>query len=59
MAAADPAELSQGIDSFLGPDRPSWTMHYDYRDGLPVLVLSVAPPRPGDAMHTLYKRICR
>jgi len=24
-------------------------MHYDDRDGLPVLVLSVAPPQPGKA----------
>jgi hypothetical protein len=55
VAAADPADLSQGIDSFLGPDRPSWTMHYDDRDGLPVLVLSVAPPRPGDPIYSLYK----
>jgi hypothetical protein len=50
VTAADPADLSQGIESFLGPDRPSWTMHYDDRDDLPVLVLSVAPARPGDPM---------
>jgi hypothetical protein len=29
ITAADPASLSQGIDTFLGPERPSWTMHYD------------------------------
>lgn len=55
IATADPADLPQGIDSFLGPDRPSWTMHYDDRDGLPVFVLSVAPPRPGDPIYTLHK----
>src|ERR1022692_162337 len=47
VEAADPADLSQGIDSFLGPERPSWTMHYDNRDGLPVPVMTAAAPRPG------------
>jgi hypothetical protein len=39
ITAADPADLSQGIDAFLGADRP-WTMHYDDRGGLPVLVVT-------------------
>ena len=55
ITEADPADLSQGIDTFLGPDRPSWTMHYDDRSGLPVLVLTVAPPQSGDPAFTLFK----
>jgi hypothetical protein len=55
ITAADPADLSQGIDTFLGPDRPAWTMHYDDRGDLPVLVLTVAPPRSGDPAFTLFK----
>jgi hypothetical protein len=55
VGAADPADLSQGINAFLGPERPSWTMHYDSREGLLVLVLTVAPPRPGDPAFTLFK----
>lgn len=57
ISAADPADLSQGINAFLGPDRPSWTMHYDDRDGLPVLVLTVAAPRLGDPAFTLFKEL--
>jgi hypothetical protein len=57
IRAADPADLSQGIDAFLGPERPAWTMHYDDRDGLPVLVITVAAPQPGDAMFTLHKEL--
>jgi hypothetical protein len=41
VEAADPANLSQGIDSFLGPERPTWTAHYDDRNGLTVLVVTV------------------
>jgi hypothetical protein len=55
IEAADPADLSQSIDSFLGPERPSWTMHYDHRDGVPVLVVAVAAPRAGDPVFTLHK----
>ena len=48
VEAADPADLSQGIEAFLGPELgPLWTMHYDDRDGLLVLVVTVAAPRPG------------
>ena|ERR1039457_4401396 len=57
VEAADPADLSQGIDTFLGPERPSWTMHYDDRDGLPVLVVTVAAPRPGDPVFTLHNEL--
>lgn len=57
VEAADPADLSQGIDVFLGPERPSWTMHYDDRDGLPVLVVTVAAPQPGDPVFTLHKQL--
>jgi hypothetical protein len=55
ITAADPADLSQGIDAFLGPVRPSWTMRYDDRGGLPVLVLTVTAPRSGDPAFTLFK----
>jgi hypothetical protein len=55
VRAADPADLSQGINAFLGPERPSWALHYDGREGLLVLVLTVAPPRPGDPAFTLFK----
>jgi len=55
ITSADPADLSQGIDTFLGPVRPLWTMHYDDRGGLPVLVLTVAAPRSGDPAFTLCK----
>jgi len=57
ITAADPASLSQGIDAFLGPERPSWTMHYDGRDGCGVLVLAVAAPQPGDPIFTLHKEL--
>jgi len=32
-----------------------WTMHYDDRGGLSVLVLTVAAPRSGDPAFTLFK----
>jgi len=57
VAAADPADLSQGIESFLGPERPSWTMQYDDRADVTVLVLTVAAPQPGDPMFTLHKEL--
>jgi hypothetical protein len=59
ITAADPADLSQGIDAFQGADRPSRTMHYDDRGGLPVLVLTVAAPRWGDPAFTLFKDLPR
>ena len=57
VPVADPADLSQGIDSFLGPERPSWTMHYGNRAGLPVLIVTAAPPQPGDPVFTLHKEL--
>jgi hypothetical protein len=32
-------------------------MHYDARDGLQILVVTVAASRPGDPMFTLYKQL--
>lgn len=57
IRAADPASLSQAIDTFLGQERPSWTMHYDERDGSNVLVITVAAPQPGDPIFTLHKEL--
>jgi len=57
ITAVDAADLSQGIEAFLGPEQPSWTMQYDDRADSPVLVLAVAPPRPGDPVFTLHKEL--
>lgn len=32
-------------------------MHYDDRAGLPVLIVAVAPPQPGDPVFTLHKEL--
>jgi hypothetical protein len=48
VEAADPVDCLRALMSSLAPERPSWTMHYDERDGLPVLVAQAAvfaPPR--------------
>lgn len=55
VAEVDPAILSQGMDSYLGTDGPSWAVQYIQNDGKSVLIVSVEPPRVGDRIFTLKK----
>ncbi len=51
----DPASLGQGVQSWPGTDGPAWWPHYDEEQGVPVLVVTVAPPQPGQRIFTLRK----
>ncbi len=45
IARVDPASLGQGVQSWLGTEGPAWWPHYDEEQGVPVLVVTVAPPQ--------------
>jgi hypothetical protein len=51
----DPASLGQGVQSWLGTEGPAWWPHYDEEQGIPVMVVTVAPPQPGQRAFTLRK----
>jgi hypothetical protein len=51
----DPANLGQAVQSWLGAEGPAWWPHYDEEQGVPVLVVTVAPPEPGQRIFTLSK----
>jgi hypothetical protein len=55
IARVDPANLGQGIQAWLGTDGPAWWPYYDEHDGVSVLVVAVAPPKPGQRAFTLRK----
>jgi hypothetical protein len=55
IARVDPARLGQGVQSWLGTEGPAWWPHYDEEQGVPVLVVTVAPPQPGQRAFTLRK----
>ena len=57
VVQVDPADLSQGIDSFLWPEMPRWTMRQKTAAAVPVLVVTVPAPRPGDPLFTLQKEL--
>lgn len=55
ITRVDPASLGQGVQSWLGTEGPAWWPHYDEEQGVPVLVVTVAPPHPGQRAFTLRK----
>jgi len=55
ITRVDPAVLGQGVQSWLGSEGPAWWPHYDEEQGVPVLVVTVAPPRAGQRAFTLRK----
>ena len=55
ITRVDPAGLGQGVQSWLGPEGPAWRPHYDEDQGVPVLVVTVAPPGAGQRAFTLHK----
>lgn len=52
----DPADLTQAIRPYLGTEGPVWTPGYVREFAVPVLVVVVDAPRPGDRMFTLEKQ---
>jgi hypothetical protein len=57
MTRVDPASLGQGMQSWLGTEGPTWWPHFDEEQGVPVLVVTVAPPQPGQRIFTLRKEL--
>jgi hypothetical protein len=55
ITRVDPASLGQAVQSWLGTEGPAWWPHYDEEQGVPVLVVTVAPPQPGQRIFTLRK----
>jgi hypothetical protein len=57
ISRVDPAALGQGVQSWLGTEGPAWWPHYDEEQGAAVLVVTVAPPQPGQRIFTLGKNL--
>jgi hypothetical protein len=57
ITRVDPASLGQGMQSWLGTEGPAWWPHFDEEQGVPVLVVTVAPPQPGQRIFTLRKEL--
>jgi hypothetical protein len=55
VTAVDPAQLSQGIQPYLGSEGPAWSPQYVQEAGVTVLVIVVEPPKEGDHIFTLEK----
>lgn len=55
VARIDPATLEPQIQSFLGPDGPTWDSRWIEFKGEDVLVVIVDPPQSGDPPRTLRK----
>lgn len=51
----DPAQLHDGIDPYIGATGPDWQPRYVTVDDKTLAVFEVAPPHPGDPIHTLRK----
>ena len=51
----DPAQLHDWIDPYIGATGPDWQPRYVTVDDKTLVVIEVAPPRPGDPIHTLRK----
>src|SRR5713226_6103755 len=52
----DPADIENKVSPYLGTDGPQWSASYVDLNGDMSLVLTVAPPRTGDHIHTLRKQ---
>ena len=57
ITRVDPASLGQSVQSWLGTEGPVWWPHYDEEQGVPVLVVTVASPQPGQRAFTLRKAL--
>src|ERR1700761_2487759 len=53
----DPADLTNAIRPYVGADGPVWTPGYVRELAVPVIVIIVSAPRPGDRMFTLEKQV--
>src|SRR6266851_334180 len=52
----DPADIENKVSPYLGTDGPQWYASHVDVNGNASLVLTVAPPRAGDHIHTFRKR---
>src|ERR1022692_1135514 len=57
VAELDPADLSNAMRPYLGAEGPVWTPGYVRDFAVPVLVIVVNAPRPGDRIFTLEKQL--
>jgi hypothetical protein len=55
VTEADPADLSQAIQAYLGSGGPWWSASYVPAAGASVLVITVEPPAAGDRIRTLQR----
>jgi hypothetical protein len=55
ITRVDPANLGQAVQAWLGTEGPAWWPYYDEDQGVPVLVVVVASPQPGQRAFTLRK----
>ena len=55
VARIDNAQLEQGVSAYTGHDGPHWSPEYVEVDSSDVLLVTIAPPKPGDRIHTLAK----
>ena len=55
VTEADPADLSQAIQAYLGSGGPSWSASYVTAAGASVLLITVEPPAAGDRIRTLQR----
>jgi hypothetical protein len=55
----DPSQLDQGVQPYLGPDGPAWSLQYVQEAGAIVLVITVERPEPGHRIFTLEREFTR
>jgi hypothetical protein len=55
----DPSQLDQGVQHYLGPDGPAWSLQYVQEAGATVLVITVERPEPGHRIFTLEREFTR
>lgn len=55
ITAVDPAQLSRGVQSYLGAEGPTWSHHYVQEESHTVLVITVERPQAGHRIFTLQK----
>ena len=55
VSRIDPAEITDGLELYLGVDGPQWNHHYVEYHGCDVLIVSVIPPKQGDGLFCLMR----
>jgi hypothetical protein len=56
MSRIDPADIENKVSPYLGTDGPQWSSSYVDINGSVSLLITVAPPRAGDHIHSLRKQ---